>query len=565
MFCIRIFLLAFLSGFAGGEFDSGQAASIVNSKHNLSAAGPGSVKAATESQICIFCHAPHNASGAAPLWNRYESGQAYIPYTSTTAKASVGQPTGSSKMCLSCHDGTVALGMVYSRPAGIPFTGGMAVLPQGESNLGVDLSDDHPVSFHYDTFLTSQNPELNNPGSLTGAVKLDPNGQLQCVSCHDPHNDQYGKFLTMDAVNSGLCLQCHNKTGWVNSVHNNSSKTWNGVAPDPWPRTSWSTVAQNGCGNCHLPHNAGGRERLLRYRVEEDNCLICHNGNAAGKDIEAEFNKFSVHSVTMTAGNHDPSEPALVSSSRHVECADCHNPHTANSQDTPLLPGSLRSLKGIDAGGAPVNPLSREYELCFRCHADSSGSRTYVTRQYPDTNTRIEFDPANASYHPVLNIGRNPDVPSLISPYTTASIIQCASCHNNNQGPQNSGTGPNGPHGSAYPPLLERQLLLTDGLTESLTAYALCYKCHDRNRILNDTSFSKHREHIVGQKAACTVCHDPHGVKNKTHLINFDRNVVSPNSSGKLLFEDLGRFRGRCYLKCHNKDHNPKSYGGMLM
>jgi hypothetical protein len=239
---------------------------------------------------------------------------------------------------------------------------------------------------------------------------------------------------------------------------------------------------------------------------------------------------------------------------------DCHNPHTANSQDTPLLPGSLRSLKGIDAGGAPINPLSREYELCFRCHADSSGSKAYVTRQYPETNTRFEFDPVNASYHPVLNIGRNPDVPSLISPYTTVSMIQCASCHNNDQGPQNSGTGPNGPHGSAYPPLLERQLLLTDGLAESLASYALCYKCHDRNRILNDTSFPEHNKHIVGEKTACTVCHDPHGVKNKTHLINFDRNVVGPDSTGKLLFEDSGRFRGRCYLRCHNEDHNPKSY-----
>jgi cytochrome c551/c552 len=194
--CLQIFFLVFLFGLACGEFYSGQAASIVNSKHNLSAAGPGSVKASTESQICVFCHAPHNTSGVAPLWNRYESGQAYIPYTSTTAKASVGQPTGSSKMCLSCHDGTVALGMVYSRPAEILFTGGMAVLPQGESNLGIDLFDDHPVSFHYDTFLTSQNPELNNPGSLAGAVKLDSGGQLQCMSCHDPHNDQYGKFLT---------------------------------------------------------------------------------------------------------------------------------------------------------------------------------------------------------------------------------------------------------------------------------------------------------------------------------------------------------------------------------
>ncbi|HVT83233.1 MAG TPA: hypothetical protein VHM90_21520, partial [Phycisphaerae bacterium] len=44
--------------------------SIVNSPHNLSASGPGTVKAAGESQVCIFCHTPHNATPVKPLWNR---------------------------------------------------------------------------------------------------------------------------------------------------------------------------------------------------------------------------------------------------------------------------------------------------------------------------------------------------------------------------------------------------------------------------------------------------------------------------------------------------------------
>src|SRR3990167_8530151 len=89
----------------------GFAEGIVHSKHNLSVTGSGEVKAAEETEICIFCHAPHTTTAQAPLWNRYDSGQSYTTYTSTTLRAITRQPSGSSKLCLSCHDGTVALGM----------------------------------------------------------------------------------------------------------------------------------------------------------------------------------------------------------------------------------------------------------------------------------------------------------------------------------------------------------------------------------------------------------------------------------------------------------------------
>lgn len=554
-FILALGAVSLMSGVAG-------ATSIVNSKHNLSVSGPGTVKAATESQICIFCHAPHNASGEAPLWNRYDSGQTYIPYTSSTAKATIGQPTGASKLCLSCHDGTVALGMVRSRTTDISFSGGITTMPPAASNLGVDLSDDHPVSFHYDALLVSQNPQLNSPASLRGQVKLDKNGELQCTACHDPHDDQYGNFLAVDAANSGLCVQCHNKTGWGNSPHNLSAKTWNGVLPDPWPDTHWTNVAQNGCLNCHAPHNAGGKERLLRHVAEETNCFVCHDGHVASTNIEAEFNKFSVHPVMNTTGLHDPQEPALVSASRHVECADCHNPHMANDQDGPDLPGSLKGLKGIDVSGAEVNPINHEYELCFRCHADSSSATPYVNRQFPGTNTRLEFNPANASYHPVVAIGKNPNVPSLKAPYTTASMIKCTDCHNNSQGPAAGGTGPRGPHGSDFAPLLEQRLTFTVG-TESAQSNALCYKCHDRNSILNNTSFPQHRRHVVNRGFPCTACHDAHGSTNNKYLINFDRNIVIANCAGRLEFDSVNKL---CYLNCHGsgpyRDHNPATYYG---
>ncbi|MGD0388921.1 MAG: hypothetical protein ABSC42_08205, partial [Tepidisphaeraceae bacterium] len=36
--------------------------SVVNSPHNLSASGPGTIKSTNEQEVCIFCHTPHNAA-----------------------------------------------------------------------------------------------------------------------------------------------------------------------------------------------------------------------------------------------------------------------------------------------------------------------------------------------------------------------------------------------------------------------------------------------------------------------------------------------------------------------
>ena len=101
------------------------------SKHNLSVGGPGEIKAVSESQICIFCHTPHNARRDIPyLWNRRDQTVSYIPYQSSTLFARVGQPTGASKLCLSCHDGTIALGAIVSESEEIRFQGGIRFMPE---------------------------------------------------------------------------------------------------------------------------------------------------------------------------------------------------------------------------------------------------------------------------------------------------------------------------------------------------------------------------------------------------------------------------------------------------
>jgi hypothetical protein len=140
-----------------------------------------------------------------------------------------------------------------------------------------------------------------------------------------------------------------------------------------------------------------------------------------------------------------------------------------------------------------------------------------------------------------------------------SSMIYCTDCHNNNQGSGAGGTGPNGPHGSVYEPILERNLRLTDFSKESTANYALCYKCHSQDSILSDVGFKEHKRHIEGAQTACTTCHDPHGVQNASHLINFNLDYVTP-FDGIIEFVDDGLFTGNCTLTCHGKAHDALKY-----
>src|SRR5262249_39506692 len=162
-----------------------------------------------------------------------------------TTKATIGQPTGASKLCLSCHDGTVALGMVNTRATAIQMRNSVTTMPPGPNNLGTDLSDDHPISFTYDSALAGADGQLKDPGTLNHKVRLDHDRQLQCTSCHDPHDNRYGKFLVQDNYASALCLNCHSINPWQASAHATANNRWNGAGDNPWPHTAATTVAGN--------------------------------------------------------------------------------------------------------------------------------------------------------------------------------------------------------------------------------------------------------------------------------------------------------------------------------
>ena len=208
-------------------------ANVIDTKHNLSStAGANQIldKSTNEDQICVFCHTPHQAAPAAPLWNHTQTTTAsYGVYASPTLDASditdIGGGTDISNLCMSCHDGTVgvnSLGNPANDTGGNPTMGSGneldingKILPARPTNLGSDLTNDHPVNFTYNAALATADGGLQTPvsASYVDAAQKVPlfAAKVQCASCHDPHDNTNSPFLVKSNTGSGLCLTCHRK------------------------------------------------------------------------------------------------------------------------------------------------------------------------------------------------------------------------------------------------------------------------------------------------------------------------------------------------------------------
>jgi len=191
------------------------AGTIIGSPHDFSTTGWAG------GEICVACHTPHNAAtiAEAPLWNHALTSKTFALYTSPSLDATVAQPDGSSKLCLSCHDGTVALDSFGTTTGTIFMSGSPAV---GADDLG----NDHPISFTFDATLATTDGSLHDPAATTVTIGAGTDsktgnidevmllgGKLQCASCHDVHNKFTNGPTLLRVANTGsaLCLTCHNK------------------------------------------------------------------------------------------------------------------------------------------------------------------------------------------------------------------------------------------------------------------------------------------------------------------------------------------------------------------
>ncbi|UCE59650.1 MAG: hypothetical protein JSU63_19675 [Phycisphaerales bacterium] len=188
---------------------------ITNSAHNLTNV-PGME---SMGQICLPCHVPHHAYPPeytgdninSVLWNHDAPNHTFTMYT-TMGGTTPGQPEGTSKMCLGCHDGVTALDNYGGTTTGTILMGAVGT---GSADIGdgvsADLSNDHPIGITYPT----GNPGYNDPAGFAGVQLVQIGGagpeRVECSSCHEPHNDSLGKFLRRELGESLICLECHNK------------------------------------------------------------------------------------------------------------------------------------------------------------------------------------------------------------------------------------------------------------------------------------------------------------------------------------------------------------------
>ena len=578
--------------------------------HDMTPMGKSPIKGRV-SGSCLYCHAPHSAMAgpATPLWNQQLSVQSYSTYTSSTYHQTGVQPPLASptKLCLSCHDGTVAPGQTVAYGK-LSMMGSM----KATSKFGGDLRSSHPVSMKTPL---ADSPEINvllsssTPNTSDPEVKL-VNGNVECNTCHDPHVQAKDRivqdFLVRDNSSGSLCLACHDPNrvvngslnylgGWAVSAHARAANT---TSNQPYVG-GYGTVASNACTNCHMPHNATGPSRLLRGS-DEQACLSCHNGGTnvspAAPNIFAEFAKTG-HPFASANNLHDRSENSVLNNNRHATCVDCHNPHASapvtSFSSGPGVRASQASVIGISAtdGLTVISPATNQYENCLRCHGTSTGKTAdkkfghlpvWAASAGDPLNIIPQFGVTASSSHPVIH-DRDSALPQpslraqmLNLDGTTpgrnmGDRILCTDCHNSDDNREVGGTGANGPHGSKFTHLLERRYEFSQAAAPGgsivnlfpnpdLTVngpYSLCSKCHDLNQVLSNTSFSEHARHI-NDGFTCSTCHTAHGMGGQStgisgeRLVNFDLNVVAPNGGEPISYS---RAANSCTLSCHNHPH----------
>jgi len=405
------------------------------------------------------------------------------------------------------------------------------------------------------------------------------------------------------------------------------------------------SMSTSACAVCHSIHVAQAPTLLIKGS-QSTVCFMCHNGMGASTNVQAQYADLSVPANDPAAGayySHDALVPATNTesalnefggvSNRTSQCSNCHNAHQASTADGIqtttgwTAPGQLAGVSGVSVfngapGSAPTykfldgatSPVLLEYQLCLKCHS----SFTTLLPQVPDKpstdalDAGAEFNPANASFHPVEKQGTNQtakmaDSLAGTSPYklwtfTTASTIRCLNCHASGVTPIAAPAPAAGGDLSAHTSP-NRGILLQnyqDRMLTSATAayspanFALCYTCHAEepfaNSTSNDTNFSLHGLHVseaammnkgdastnidtpgAGQGLAiCAECHfRSHSTTFKvgtqavlgSRLVNFAPDVTPyPAEGGTISWTPNATGGGSCTLTCHGKSHDNLSY-----
>jgi predicted CxxxxCH...CXXCH cytochrome family protein len=397
----------------------------------------GSYQTSTTDVYCTSCHADHNyfnnggtvTTKAANLRTDIANASAAAP-TNTDFLT-----TGSYGICVSCHSASLTRDTINQKAGGVATTPVIA---------GAVFS----ASMHNYTTISSFGTQ---------------NFAANCVKCH---TDEQAKDKHTSA----------NKFG-------------------PHFSASVSLLDDLGAGTV-----AQYREQYICFRCNSQTTDTALGGTLKpvnGKDwfgsttmrsfAEDTFKSFTSagrsprHKISAYSGLHKVNETRTdIAASKHVECADCHNPHavkfgnhsstvpgTAKGSRANTLANVLTGAAGVSVttwgtnwtGATTYNPATTtaplvtataEWQVCFKCHSGANanvatwGGAAATAAAF--TDLALEFNPNNASGHPVvaaLPVANRLTAAKLKGGWVPGSIMTCSDCH------ATDSTASKGPHGSS--------------------------------------------------------------------------------------------------------------------
>jgi len=527
---------------------------------------------------CTDCHDLHDPDNtnlsliAAVLRNQTLGVDKPVVFTARTGANSFddGDPAANDGICQVCHTATN-----YHKQDGSGVS----------HNDGTDCTSCHPHSAGFmptggDCTSCHSAPQDNGDGVPPGGrravvgefslashhVQGAPLENDDCLACHDMGQHQRGQVRlknvddpanpaavvvldgdpSVDATEAAklepFCLACHDS-----DAAGGQAPFSDGLMPPVVDATLWNDGSHNQGGaagsmtcfgdgetfGCHSTGHGSAKQNLLApadasqapvagdpLREEEGMCYTCHDANGpASTDLESQF---------ASAYRHNVSSLDQQDGSR-VECTQCHEPHTATA---------TARLAGPDSGAVWTGT---DRDFCLACHDGN-----------PPAGVSFPADSAGTGYDKSAFMG------SRHAAKTGAE--GCRACHEE--------------HGSPNLAMLKAQYITTDYNPYSTGDgdYAACWQCHDENATIEqDNAFKNlHRKHVKGERSPCFLCHDTHAPHDsgEAGLISFEAAIrngydiqyIDGRDASTSFWIDTNQNKGYCYIRCHNKDHKPKSY-----
>jgi predicted CXXCH cytochrome family protein len=355
---------------------------------------------------CLSCHVVHAEQAESPLLAQAPAGQDFcvmchvdfapvvgsshdLRTTAAMATNLLGETAEQSGPCGACH--------TYHRVTRDPFvheadaTGLCTTCHRGgecaSAKTGLPLS--HPVAARSETTSPTTLP-LFRAGDAGGVAELgEEDGQLACLSCHEPHPNARHRWLRTSA--GDLCTECHAEHQTIaGSPHSFASRG------DLW-NIHGSTPAEVGdCAFCHAVHDARG-PALWGVTQQLDPgadaaCTTCHAGETRLAEAAAPallhpagttttaiqwtsdfrlplFDAQGGRQATIARGQVPGEQGHPSAEEGMIGCATCHATHGTVDRN-PLL------LRSVPAGTTVASKVSHDgtsdRDVCAACHVQEA-------------------------------------------------------------------------------------------------------------------------------------------------------------------------------------------------